>query len=226
MLVEDRQQRAEADDRRLQRPTGLRHLPGLHDQSTHGRRGPGGVVHSLGEALKRLVPDDQPDEALTFDDGRYFDWGTTDADVHSLEFGDAEGAVQVGLVKQEMRQLVSAMSLTLLRNQAAPPDPDDRQSVLLASLMLAGEHGGVTFGDIDEVPDAGRYFDWSSRGDGGSYLFEGGTAGDSIQVELTPEEFAQLHAQLVRSLLERAAADDRQQRDRPVRTTRRPDPSD
>jgi len=174
----------------------LRHLPGRHDQMSHGR-GHGG----LAAKLKELVPDNQPDDALTLPGGRYFDWATDEDGIRTFEAGNGEDAVAVSMAPADMQQLASALSVTLLRNTASPPDADDRHSLLVASLMSAGQHGGVHLGNVDDIDETGRYLDWSGRDADGNYELEVGSDDEAAIIPVSPDEMAQLHAQLVRTLL-------------------------
>lgn len=175
------------------------HLPGRHDQMTHAGNRAG---RALGAALSKLVPDDQDDDALSLDGDRYFDWSSVDGGIRTMEIGgDGGEVVSMGMEDADLQQFGTALSVTLLRNLETPPAPDDRQSTLLAALMHAGLHGGAVFGDSEDIRDTGRYVDWSSRDGDGNYLFEAGANGDTASMRLAPDELAQLHAQVVRTLL-------------------------
>lgn len=173
----------------------LRHLPGRHDQMSHGR------PRALAGKLAELIPDDQADDALSLSGGRYFDWGTNEDGGRRFEVGDGDDSAAFDVDAEDLKQIVNSLSVTLLRNTATPPAGDDRQSVLIAALMSVGQRDGVYLGNVDEIDERGRYLDWSSRGDDGSYRLDVGSDDDSVTVPVSPEEMAQLHAQLVRTLL-------------------------
>lgn len=54
-------------------------------------------------------------DAVTFDDGRYFDWSTQHEDGSlSFEIGDGAEAVQVPMSRDDMVRLHAALTATLL----------------------------------------------------------------------------------------------------------------
>lgn len=128
-----------------------------------------------------------------------------------FEFEEGEGNTSIGenqvaqitLHVDEVRGLASAMATTMLARESTP-DGDDPRSVLLSSLMLAGESGGYHPGDprSDEgYYETNRNFDWSRRDDG--WEFEASSDDtDSTTFTMSDDEFAAMHASLVMTLLE------------------------
>lgn len=123
---------------------------------------------------------------------RNMEWNTNARD------DDTQETVSFGTSHDERQQLATALGTTLMRDEGVPSD-----NPLVASVLLAGAHGSVIFGENEDIEESGRYIDWSSRDkETGNYKFEVGTNEDTIMFELTPDELKTLHASLVLSLLE------------------------
>jgi hypothetical protein len=67
---------------------------------------------------------------------------------------------------------------------------------LLNSLVLTAGDEHVEFGDT--------YFDWSCKSADGTRSFEVGDGDDAVNIDLTREQMAALHAALTRTLLQDA----------------------
>lgn len=192
----------------------VNHLPGEHDQDD---RAGGKGKSAVSKLMSALDARGGGVGGLGFEDrdgvepNRYIDISTVDDQgYYKLETGwfeegdDGENQVaQITLHVDEVRALASAMATTMLARESAP-DGDDPRSVLLSSLMLAGESGGYHPGDprSDEpYYETARNFDWSRRDD--AWEFEA-TSDDTDETAFTisDEEFAAMHASLVMTLLE------------------------
>lgn len=127
-----------------------------------------------------------------FDDGRYFDWSTYDANeaTYLFEVGgpNDDEAVQFALDDTDMQRLFSALSVTRLRDTRAGDESTD-----MAALATVGETDGVSF------EDDGAYLDWSGRNVDGGYQFEVGDGENTVNFDLSPEEFQKLIASLALS---------------------------
>lgn len=67
------------------------------------------------------------DGAVTFDDGRYFDWSTRHSDgSRTLEAGDSVEAAQVELSAEEFNRFQATLALSLLTDDDAEPDSATR----------------------------------------------------------------------------------------------------
>lgn len=125
--------------------------------------------------------------------GRHIEWERSDSDGFRLYLnpgGDGENP-SLELPQGQLDDLTSQIGAMLLRENVPPLDPNDRQSVLLHSVLDL--HGlGAAFTTED-----GSYIDISPSADGYVLEFQGEEDDEPIQVDLSRSEVEQLHAAML-----------------------------